>query len=97
MGGISHRRARIAADPPHPWSEYLDVLTTFKCALDQFALISVPCSAFGHAIWGTGAPGGCTPANPPPRLSVAPPCLWPGWGVMTVLRLFVNQRWRLDA
>jgi hypothetical protein len=58
LGGISHRQARVAADPHHPWSEYLGVRTMGKCALDQFALISVPCSAYGLVNWGTGAPDG---------------------------------------
>jgi hypothetical protein len=58
LGGISHRRARVTADPHRPWSEYLGVRTMGKCALDQFALISVPCSAYGLVNWGTGAPDG---------------------------------------
>jgi hypothetical protein len=55
---IPHRSCSAAVGPYITVGGALCTLIPGKKTLDHFALISVPCSAYGHATWGTGAPVG---------------------------------------
>ena len=60
---ISRRRWNTAAAPHRAADPALHSSNIRKKTLGHFALISVPCSAFQFASWGTGSPDWMTTAE----------------------------------